>query len=1138
MDKHFCPYCMSPVPEGEICPVCGLTAGNYVPSPHHLPPGTVLMDRYLVGRVLGEGGFGITYIGCDLRLEMKVAIKEYYPVDRATRNASVSAEVTSFMGAAAKSYERGKQKFLEEARIMAKMDKQQAIVSVRDFFETNNTVYIVMEYVEGITLKELVEKKGGRIAPEELFPMLEPLFKALSMFHETGLIHRDISPDNLMLEDGKIRLLDFGCAREAGGGKETLTIALKHGYAPLEQYRQKGQGPWTDIYALCATIYYCLVGKAPPQALDRIGEDTLLLPTKLGVHLTEQEERALLKGLRIQPRRRFQTVAELHAALYEDAPVEDEEPEQVMPAVAPPVVPGPEVSGLTVDVSQEAVPLSEEGAEAQEPEGEVESQPGEQPEGRKGVVSRTGYLVGLGVLGLMIVTLLGLFVFPGRDGESPADGENVPAAEEAAEPDDTGVFVMDWSRGHEPDDLPKAFENKDITSVVIPAGQSADWNLHELNVTKPLHIEQGASLRCNNVILTGNGQLQVDGEFEASYLRLEGDTVFHASASAELWLDSRVIWADRDEQLQLDDPALSSNIRSTANYIILDSEGRDAVSVTSAEELEQFSNDGINTGKMLSINADISLDGDFAISQPMRISEGVTFSISGNLVLDQGGALLNCGTLNGGYLYTNQGAPLVNLGQLGSREDPLQFWFEGNSTVINGGTAWFNDVSRLWLGHFLNLNGGTIGADDLIMVNSTLDNDGVVQALSGSSGLMLASGGRLFNYGTLTVQSDSQLRNYGYIENYGQISWGANSRIFNCCLENQGSLTASSECHIDQLGALYGSGEFINMDDLPYLRVRGDIDWSEAVRVSNADDLLIQLNKDAGDILVEGEVIADLNKDYELTEGRTLFIEGDLVLNGPGTLTVTGGRLYLIGEMGRLDMLTDITLRENGEMRMEGGSEFGGVATLTLDHSVFWGWDGIFNTGGATVRLQNQAVFAPGALNSIQGGSAFSVSGGSVFVLPWMADNWLYQTSFTVEDPESELIHLGVCSMMECTLDIQGQFLTCGWDLEMEDCQMTIGQEGSDNGRFDVFVSNMTIHGDSSVTNWGSIGLDSWDEFGLNLNYNDPEGLVNYGDIWVNMRSYFGNNSAGIRNEGHMDISARMGFDTSRITGSGPVEFS
>lgn len=240
MDRHFCPYCMSPVEPGEPCPVCGLTEGSYTPSHHHLPPGTVLRDRYLVGRALGEGGFGITYIGCDLRLELKVAIKEYFPTDRASRMSSVSLDVSSYAGAAGSRYENGKERFLQEARTMARMEKLSTIVSVRDFFEVNNTAYIVMEYVDGTTFKELVEQRGGRISAGELLHTIEPLFSALSSMHALGLIHRDISPENLMLEKGEVRLLDFGCARETAGGDATLTIALKHGYAPVEQYQSKG----------------------------------------------------------------------------------------------------------------------------------------------------------------------------------------------------------------------------------------------------------------------------------------------------------------------------------------------------------------------------------------------------------------------------------------------------------------------------------------------------------------------------------------------------------------------------------------------------------------------------------------------------------------------------------------------------------------------------------------------------------------------------------------------------------------------------------------------------------------------------------------------------------------------------------
>ena len=363
MEKSFCPYCMSRVIPGESCPQCGLTAGNYVPSPHHLPPGTVLLGRYLVGRALGEGGFGITYIGYDLRLELKVAIKEYYPVDRATRNSAVSLSVTSFVGPSSQSFQRGKEKYLVEARAMAKMDKQQAIVSVRDFFEENNTAYIVMEYIDGTTFCDLV-KQRGRIPPGELFPLLEPLFGDLALMHEHGLIHRDISPDNLMLEHGVVRLLDFGCARESTRGTETLTIALKQGYAPVEQYQQKGQGPWTDIYALCATIYFCLTGKAPPQALDRITADGLVPPSKLGVPIPPGQEDALLKGLRLSPGRRFRSMEEFHGALYspqppsfpedpEDADAEEDSPAILQEQDTPPATQEPEEQRSPV-VTQEA----------------------------------------------------------------------------------------------------------------------------------------------------------------------------------------------------------------------------------------------------------------------------------------------------------------------------------------------------------------------------------------------------------------------------------------------------------------------------------------------------------------------------------------------------------------------------------------------------------------------------------------------------------------------------------------------------------------------------------------------------------------------------------------------------------------
>ena len=314
MGKKYCPYCMSTVNDGETCKNCGLTEGAYMPRDHHLPLRTILNNRYLVGRVLGEGGFGITYIGCDLNLELKVAIKEYFPIDQVYRLSKTSLQVSGYSHAEEK-YQSGKTKFLREARLLARLDKQQNIVSVRDFFEENGTAYIVMEYLEGITLKEMVRQKG-RIPVGELLHMLEPLFSALTSIHEMGLIHRDISPDNLMLENGKIKLLDFGCARDSAVSSETMTIALKQGFAPIEQYQHKGQGPWTDVYALSATIYYCLTGKILQSAVDRLYEDELVPPGRLGVDLAACQEEALLHGLNVRAKDRFKSVEELYTALY------------------------------------------------------------------------------------------------------------------------------------------------------------------------------------------------------------------------------------------------------------------------------------------------------------------------------------------------------------------------------------------------------------------------------------------------------------------------------------------------------------------------------------------------------------------------------------------------------------------------------------------------------------------------------------------------------------------------------------------------------------------------------------------------------------------------------------------------------
>ncbi len=319
----YCIFCMSELPaSAETCPVCGHGRRAQLPL-HHLRPGTVLQNRYLVGASIGEGGFGITYIGKDLRLERSVAIKEYYLTGYANRVNSVSARVE--YGASedrAALYKKGLDRFLQEARVLARFSGSPGIVDVLDFFEENGTAYIVMEYLRGQTLKARLHDTGP-IPAEETVRLLLPVMRSLNEIHAQGLIHRDISPDNIMLTDGGIKLLDFGAARSMSAvANKSISVILKPGYAPEEQYRGKGtQGPWTDIYSLCATMYKCITGVTPDDAPERMRDDTLQPPSAMGIYIAPQTEYALMKGLAVRQEDRYRTVNELLDALLAPAPL-------------------------------------------------------------------------------------------------------------------------------------------------------------------------------------------------------------------------------------------------------------------------------------------------------------------------------------------------------------------------------------------------------------------------------------------------------------------------------------------------------------------------------------------------------------------------------------------------------------------------------------------------------------------------------------------------------------------------------------------------------------------------------------------------------------------------------------------------
>ena len=320
MELNKCFGCMEEI-QGYPCPHCGFDPRSVKGIEYALPMGTILAGKYLVGRVLGQGGFGITYVGWDIALERKVAIKEYYPSGQVSRNPGSRGLTwyTSVQSQQAK--QNGTQMFLKEARKMSKVDDIPNVVRVRDLFQENETAYIVMDFVEGETLKARLEKTGP-LPWEQAKGIFLPAIQAMEQVHKAGLVHRDISPDNLMLTPGgKVKILDLGAAKDlsVNNGASSMQVA-KGGFSPFEQYTQRGSsGPWTDVYAMAATVYYTLTGKLPPVATDRVVEDTISWEEPGLKALSAQALEALQKAMVISAKNRMQSMEELEKGLYSTA---------------------------------------------------------------------------------------------------------------------------------------------------------------------------------------------------------------------------------------------------------------------------------------------------------------------------------------------------------------------------------------------------------------------------------------------------------------------------------------------------------------------------------------------------------------------------------------------------------------------------------------------------------------------------------------------------------------------------------------------------------------------------------------------------------------------------------------------------
>ena len=313
--------------ELTVCPHCGYVEGTKPEKAQHMEAGNILAERYIIGKVLGYGGFGVTYLGWDALLETKLAIKEYMPSEFSTRAAG-QTEVSVFSGGKGELFNKGKAKFLDEARRLAKFSSCKGIVNVTDCIECNNTAYIIMEYLDGETLESKL-KREGKLSEKEALEIMLPVINSLEVVHKDGILHRDIAPDNIFItKDGQVKLIDFGAARFAvTPTDESRTVMIKSGYSPEEQYQSRSeQGTYTDVYAVGATLYKALTGVVPPNALERRAayentkKDILPAVSHYVKDISDSCNIAVMNALNIRAEDRTQTMAELSAELMSETP--------------------------------------------------------------------------------------------------------------------------------------------------------------------------------------------------------------------------------------------------------------------------------------------------------------------------------------------------------------------------------------------------------------------------------------------------------------------------------------------------------------------------------------------------------------------------------------------------------------------------------------------------------------------------------------------------------------------------------------------------------------------------------------------------------------------------------------------------
>lgn len=929
MEQKRCYGCMKLKPENPVCPYCGYD--ERIPGePHRLPAGTVLKEQYLVGKVLGQGGFGITYLGWDLYLDIPVAIKEYYPVGVVMRDTTVTMDVVSCTGDEGTRFRNNKERFLREAKMLARFSQVPEIVQVRNFFLSNNTAYIVMEYVEGITLKQFVQDSGGTLGVEQTLSILRPMIEALCKIHKAGLVHRDISPDNIMmLPGGGVKLLDFGAVRDVGEAsvdkpltKSTEAI-LKQGYAPIEQYQKRGGlGPWTDVYALCATICYCITGEIPPDAPERLlGYEDLNLKEKVP-SLSEAQVKALEHGMALRAENRTTSMDALYEELFggkhniKSDEIKDFHRSKIAHKETP------HISGQAEDRKKPG----HTGKTAQAP-------------GKK---RSWNFLIGAaGILTAAAVAIGMLLIIGGVNKLSVPDPTNPATKVFDGEP--VTIYV-------ESEDAQSAFRaalEGDAREVILGGGQDLHDRLTLMNdpivIDKPVLVEQGVSLAlfCDMTI-TSRGSLTVEGELSAyaSLVRTTGGGSIHIASTGFVGNDDCLYLLENEGDLTADKGAKVDISVDNGAIRFLDEEALRESALEIANQADFRSN--CHGEQPMVLKDSVTLEEYTDVTVPVIIPNGVTLTIPEGISMDiLGTVLINHGTVHG-CVGMNGGGLIYNDGTITLANEP--YW-QGGAVVNDGnltlsGSA--NDTSLFNSGSLLLNNQYNLDGSSLFLNSGTLT---IAQAeQKEEKWFEIFSGCRLVNTGDISLQKRGSFSIRGELINWGSIRGESPDTRFHTGGLFRNPWTGSSFSTMGEY-INYGlemtvPGASVNTGDGHSIPFAGE--WMEE---QNAGMLVVSTPEELM------EALNDPNCHYvQIMNQCNIQVEGDLVVtkglvfppDEDTGLSIQGGRLILSGPDAYLFAGSNGT--PNSGLNLNGGE-------LVIDDAaaIFTGPGGIAGCGGIRV---------------------------------------------------------------------------------------------------------------------------------------------------------------------------------------------